>query len=214
MNAATLEGADEKEKKGLSNCPGQGLHHSLCAPAAERVATPALLFRGRAHRPKPGDRDPRTGIARPSSQDAAETGSGGEIRPSRSDSLNRSRQTVKGSLEGRTARPRCAMPNSQHEPDGGTPPERAVQHRAVSANVFPTRRAGEATSSARTQPSDVARIGCHASRATGRWSGARGERRNKPQLATTVRRNDATVFGYVPTTQTRQNPPPKQPAKT
>lgn len=145
-----------------------------------------------------------------SSQDVAETDAGGAIRQTCMHSQETTRQTVRGLGEGKTARSRCAMPNSQHEPDGGTPPERTVQHRAVSAYAFPARRTGEATSSARVQPSDAARIGCYLSRATGRWSGAKGERRNQKQLATPVRRIDATVFGYIAMTQTRQNPPPKQ----
>ena len=170
----TLEDAAARAETGLTCHPGQRLNHSLDAPAAERAPPPALLVRGRKYPPKRGNRS----LARSSSQDTAETGSSGEVRPYRSNSLNSSRQTVKGSMEGRTARPRCAMPNSQHEPDGGSPPERAVQHRAVSANVFPTRRTGEATSSAQVQPSEVARK-AEFKRATGRWIGARGERRNK-----------------------------------
>ncbi len=182
VKAVTLEDAAARAETGLTCHPGQRLRYRLDAPAAERAPTPALLDRGRKYPPKRGNR----GSARSSSQDTAETGSCGEIRHLCSNSLNGSRQTVKGSLEGRTARSRCAMPNSQHEPDGGTPPERAVQHGAVSANVFPPRRAGEATSPARVQPSEVAGK-AEFKRATGRWTGARGERRNKTQLATPVR---------------------------
>ena len=185
VKAVTLEDAAAKAKMGLKCHPGQRLTYSLCVLTAERATTLALLVGGRNYPPKRGNGEPWTGNTRSSSQDIAETDSGGEIRPCRSNRLNASRQTVRGSLEGRTARSRCAMPNSQHEPDGGNPPERAVQHGAVSANAFPTRRAGEDTSSARVQPSDDARIDCYLSRATGQWTGARGERRNKSQLATT-----------------------------
>ena len=196
----TLEDTAAKAKKRLN--------YSLRAIAAERATPLILLVRGRQYPPKRENGDPWTRDARPSSQYTAETGSSGEIRLYCSNSPNSSRQTVRGSLEGRTARPRCAMPNSQHEPDGGHPPERAVQHGAVSANAFPTRRAGEATSSARVQPSDDARIDCCLSRATGRWTGAKGERRNQTLLATPVRHQDATVFEYTNSTHTKQNPPP------
>ena len=181
------------------------MNYRFCAHAAERETTLAIILGDEA-----GNRDPWTGNTRPSSHDTAETDSRGAVRLYCSNSPNISRQTVRGSMEGRTARSRCAMPNSQHEPDGGDPPERAVQHGAVSANVFPTRRAGEATSSARVQPSDDARIDCCLSRATGLWTGARGERRNKTQLATPVRHQDATVFGYVEMTRTKQRPPPQK----
>ncbi len=133
----TLEDAAVKGEHEAKLLPLQGISYFPVELPAERATTLALLVRGRKYWPKRGNGDPWTGNARPSSQDTTETDSGGEIRLYRSNSPNGSRQTVRGSMEGRTARSRCAMPNSQHEPDGGTPPERAVQHGAVSAYAFP-----------------------------------------------------------------------------
>ncbi|MXZ03342.1 MAG: hypothetical protein F4Y88_06630 [Chloroflexi bacterium] len=198
MNAVTLEDATAKGELGQPRLPRIRASFFPVEPPAERATILARipLREWGARQSMHLKGDPWAVKHRSSSQDTAETGSGGDFRRYRMLSQQTDRQTMKGSLEGRTARPRCAMPNSQHEPDGGHPPERAVQHGAVSANVFPARRTGEATSSARVQPSEVARM-AEFKRATGRWPGANGERRNKTQLATPVRKIDATVFEHI-----------------